>query len=77
MVVGNDYKQNCDDLKMTRDGIARHENVKEMMIVVSKEKLLKMLKAVCILHLIWVTIPVILLMTMLYMKENITTFPQN
>ena len=35
MVVDNDYQRNCDDLKTTRDGLARHVNVKEMRVAVS------------------------------------------
>ena len=37
MVVDNDYQRNCDDLKTTRDGLARHGNVKEMRVAVSNE----------------------------------------
>ena len=37
MVVDNDYQRNCDDLKTTRDGLARHGNVKEMTVAVSNE----------------------------------------
>ena len=37
MVVDNDYQRNCDDLKTTKDGLARHGNVKEMTVAVSNE----------------------------------------
>ena len=37
MVVDNDYQRNCDDLKTTRDGLARHGKVKEMRVAVSNE----------------------------------------
>ena len=37
IVVDNDYQRNCDDLKTTRDGLARHGNVKEMRVAVSNE----------------------------------------
>ena len=37
MVVDNDYQRNCDDLKMTKDGLARYGNVKEMRVAVSNE----------------------------------------
>ena len=39
MVVDNDYQRNFNDLKTTRDGLARHGNVKEMRVAVSKENL--------------------------------------
>ena len=37
LVVDNDYQRNCDDLKTTKDGIARHGNVKEMRVAVCNE----------------------------------------
>ena len=37
MVVDNDYQRNCDDFKTTRDGLARHGNVKGMRVAVSNE----------------------------------------
>ena len=37
VVVDNNYQRNCDDLKTTRDGLARHGNVKEMRVAVSNE----------------------------------------
>ena len=37
MVVSNDYQRNCNDLKTTRDGLSRYDNVNKMRPAVSNE----------------------------------------